>query len=1085
MEHALAERLDTPLLRSAAAAGALVLIVLFCCLCCFTALYEELRAAYDEWITSRYESMLSEDPTYISLKDQALKDQALKEVARKVVKKGGDATPGIKGITAKAAAVVKLKVKKADENVASGCSTAVGTPKGTPMASDRAPLLALGDALSHELDPNVSSALSSAKGTPMASVRDAGESAAREPATPPPPPPPPPPSGGDAEGSSWLGGLFSWQVGRRPSPRVTPHAIPWQGGHGGQPNPTVAAVSSIYRSSAAAGGEWQKAHAKNGDEYWYNELSGETSWTKPSENSARPSQRGRLPSPGRWLGGAGSLWSGMRVSGAPTAAPAPGQLGAVPLAQLQLTGDDAASREMAMDLGLVTIPGLVEPAAEPLLAGHARCPAAMKAQKLRREKDVASGKATPKKSASGTTALRRAPPCAVPAVGRSSSKPMAPSPAGSARSVPSIDVDALAPYDEEEEYDAVQGRIANVLGQAPSPHNRLESLPRDRVPPPPPPGRPPPKMVALAPPPTAAHAPAHVPAHVPVRAPEQYNALVPCVPQSPPPPAPLPAPAPAPDFDEFGNPLPTYKYSFTQVRAPLRRNVLLRAKRPVVHIEIPEGIWEADGDEEGDVLPTPLPGSQGRPAAPEESPAGAQSFCRKSSFASEESFIRRPGEVHEPIAEGNKPLVPVAPKERVDMVAAGLGTVGGTPSLMRRPTLTGVASQRAEASHVAASPGSPSSGPAGVPSVRPLPKLGDVKQRMNWGLGEDGGEDDGEDDVEDAEAKAPAPADAAKGGASKLGSGHETPADASPFGVRSPAAFSAGANAGCAPGMDTGTGEGLSALFVHPDEDVYDMAEGGGILAEPPRSFEALAFAPRERKSPEAKRRRAGGQAPTMRSRQERDADGDWGAVLAAAEVTAEAEAEEEEEGEEESADVLTMFAAAASLGVHRAPPRVVRRTAGGEFTWQMWASDDLTEAMGVPADEMLAEAPSADEAGKKDAKSKKDSKAAGPKVVKAAGEAGEAVAPTGETIRTAKDVIADEGFKKMHISYGAVLAHAAASAPQGAAQAGAESAGRGGAVDEDSKKRAVAAGLPVSKGGTKGDAGAKGGSKGSKPKGK
>ena len=32
--------------------------------------------------------------------------------------------------------------------------------------------------------------------------------------------------------------------------------------------------------------------------------------------------------------------------------------------------------------------------------------------------------------------------------------------------------------------------------------------------------------------------------------------------------------------------------------------------------------------------------------------------------------------------------------------------------------------------------------------------------------------------------------------------------------------------------MDLGTGEGLSALFVHPDEDVYDLAEGGGILAE-------------------------------------------------------------------------------------------------------------------------------------------------------------------------------------------------------------------------------------------------------------
>ena len=74
MEHALADRLDTPLLRSAAAAGALVLLVLFCCLCCFTALYEELRAAYDEWITSRYESMLREDPIYISLQEQALKE---------------------------------------------------------------------------------------------------------------------------------------------------------------------------------------------------------------------------------------------------------------------------------------------------------------------------------------------------------------------------------------------------------------------------------------------------------------------------------------------------------------------------------------------------------------------------------------------------------------------------------------------------------------------------------------------------------------------------------------------------------------------------------------------------------------------------------------------------------------------------------------------------------------------------------------------------------------------------------------------------------------------------------------------------
>jgi hypothetical protein len=261
MEHALADRLDTPLLRSAAAAGALVLLVLFCCLCCFTALYEELRAAYDEWITSRYESMLREDPIYISLQEQALKEQALKEVARKVVKKGGNATPGIKGVAAKAAALVKLKVRNADENVASAVASACSTAVGTPVASDRAPLLALGDALSHELDPNVSSARNSAKGTPMASVRDAGESAGREPATPPPPPPPP--SGGDAAGSSWLGGLFSWQVGRRPSPRVTPHAIPWQGGHGGQPNPT-AAVSSIYRSSAAGGGRRTAAPARVG-----------------------------------------------------------------------------------------------------------------------------------------------------------------------------------------------------------------------------------------------------------------------------------------------------------------------------------------------------------------------------------------------------------------------------------------------------------------------------------------------------------------------------------------------------------------------------------------------------------------------------------------------------------------------------------------------------------------------------------------------------------------------------------------------------------------------------------------------------
>ena len=248
------------------------------------------------------------------------------------------------------------------------------------------------------------------------------------------------------------------------------------------------------------------------------------------------------------------------------------------------------------------------------------------------------------------------------------------------------------------------------------------------------------------------------------------------------------------------------------------------------------------------------------------------------------------------------------------------------------------------------------------------------------------------------------------------------------------------ANSGCFPGTTDGKGEGLSALFVHPDEDVYVLTEGGGILSEPPRTFEALAFAPRV--AGEAARRRrlikTGSDRPT-------------------------------------EDELLINFANAASLGSHRLPPKVIARqekakaaAAAGEqaapkdvaaATWQMWASDNLTAAIGVeslvlfgedddggapaaaPAPEAAAEGDAKgkkkddkkgddkkkDEKDKKEGKDKKGKEKEKEKEAKEKEKDEKAGAPSSEKPNTGMSVAPiereeDPTFRKMHIDYKPVL---------------------------------------------------------------
>jgi len=241
------------------------------------------------------------------------------------------------------------------------------------------------------------------------------------------------------------------------------------------------------------------------------------------------------------------------------------------------------------------------------------------------------------------------------------------------------------------------------------------------------------------------------------------------------------------------------------------------------------------------------------------------------------------------------------------------------------------------------------------------------------------------------------------------------------------------ANAGCLPGTDTGMGEGLSALFVHPDEDVYDLTEGGGILAEPPRTFEALAFAPR-----------VDGDAPPRRQR------------LTGAEERA------------ESDELLATFASAAALGAHRVPPRVISRSdvlggAGNSGSlagaWQMWASDNLTEAIGVPtyaalteeeqaaAEQRMAERREPGGGERKGKKGNKEKEALeNPVLALVAG------------IRSAAELAAEDDFRRMHIDYKGVVRKARLGR---ASEEELDASPGGKTTDEpDSKRRAAAAGL-------------------------
>ena len=225
-------------------------------------------------------------------------------------------------------------------------------------------------------------------------------------------------------------------------------------------------------------------------------------------------------------------------------------------------------------------------------------------------------------------------------------------------------------------------------------------------------------------------------------------------------------------------------------------------------------------------------------------------------------------------------------------------------------------------------------------------------------------------------------------------------------------------NSGCLPGTDTGTGEGLSALFVHPDEDVYDLAEGGGILSEPPRTFEALAFAPRMPEDGEETHEMRAGVAAQRRRKKLSAGD-----------------------------ELLATFASAAALGAHRTPPRVIAGAAAGAAgssaeasMWQMWASEDLTDAIGVPllpADGAPAEAPAAAPAeaalgaagaAGKAKKEAEEGKGKGREGV-APGRAGSPsnMLPSGEVVKGIKDFEGEEAFRKMHINYRGVLTPGAA----------------------------------------------------------
>jgi len=239
------------------------------------------------------------------------------------------------------------------------------------------------------------------------------------------------------------------------------------------------------------------------------------------------------------------------------------------------------------------------------------------------------------------------------------------------------------------------------------------------------------------------------------------------------------------------------------------------------------------------------------------------------------------------------------------------------------------------------------------------------------------------------------------------------------------------ANAGCMPGTDLGMGEGLSALFVHPDDDFYDLTEGGGILAEPPRTFEALAFVPR---------------------------------VDDASEVAHRIRLQSPEESDE----LVAMFASAAALGAHRTAPRLIRcaDVVGGPGhssslanTWQMWVSENLTEAIGVPPPTEIpdgvegtpVENPEGEQGRRRESTASTPAKGKKAKDKEAVDHAAAALTAG---IKSAVELAADSDFRRMHIDYKGVVSKRGR---HGADNVGEAEADRN---DPETKKRAAAANL-------------------------
>ena len=198
---------------------------------------------------------------------------------------------------------------------------------------------------------------------------------------------------------------------------------------------------------------------------------------------------------------------------------------------------------------------------------------------------------------------------------------------------------------------------------------------------------------------------------------------------------------------------------------------------------------------------------------------------------------------------------------------------------------------------------------------------------------------------------------------------------------------------------------------------------------------------------------------------------------------------------------MIVHFASAAALGAHRLAPKVITRPGGQSndplasqtaSTWQMWASDDLTDSLGVqtvqaaprPGEETEedgapgAAAPAADgalpEGGKDGAKAAAAKKAAakeaaaskrgakGAKGAKGAdaaeSEAAQAAFDRGGAAPTALERESDPTFRKMHIDYKPVLFNAGRRGGKGTTTPDDLLSPKHG--DADTKKRIAAAGL-------------------------